>query len=131
MIRAILLAAAAVTLTSAAAPVAAQTMPLDQFIERGTKLERKGPLAMLHRSEIKLLMGEGRAAGELNRAERIADEKAGRKAAYCPPANAKAQNINPRQLLGELRAIPAAKRRGMTVRDGMRHLSAQRYPCPA
>ena len=117
--------------TGIAAPAAAQNMPLPQFIERGTKLEKKGMLALLEKGEINALMTEMKAASEAVRAERLANEKAGRRGPYCPPADGKGARMSSQQLLAELRAIPAAKARTMSTRDGMRHLTIKRYPCPA
>lgn len=111
---------------------AAGTMKLHQFVERGTKLEKKGPLALLHRDEIRLLQEEMQAASTKVRNERLAAEKAGRKGAYCPPPGGSGgMQMNAKQLLKELRTISASQPRSATVADGMRVMLARRYPCPA
>jgi hypothetical protein len=108
----------------------AQNMPLPTFVQKGTSLEKKGPLALLSRGEIRLLQTEMGAANKALVAEYEANKKAGRKQAYCPVKGQKVQ-IGARQLLAELRAIPAAQARTMTTTDGLRLILARRMPCPA
>lgn len=123
----LLLALGAAVPATAAAP-----MPLHQFVARGTALEKKGPLALLSRGEIRLLHAEMTAAGNQLREERLATAKAGRKGPYCPPANSSGGlRMAPQELLKELRVISAGQPRTATVADGIRALLAKRYPCPA
>ena len=122
--------AAALLAAALAAPAAAQNMPLNSFVQRGTALEKKGPMALFHKGEISALMTEMKGASEAVRAERLAAEKAGRKGVYCPPAKGKGQAMGAQKLLAELRAIPAAQARTMTTTDGMRYVVARHYPCP-
>lgn len=120
----------AVLALGAATSANAQTMPLTSFVERGTALEKKGPLALFSRGEISALQTEMQGANKAVVAEYQLAKKAGRKTAFCPVKGEKYQ-LGAQQLLAELRAIPAAQARGMTTTDGMRHLLARRYPCPA
>jgi hypothetical protein len=113
-----------------AVPAAAQNMPLPNFVERGTKLETKGPLALFSRGEIKLLQTELQAANKAVIAEYEANKKSGGRQAFCPVKGQKYQ-LGAQQLLAQLRAIPAAQARTMTTTDGMRHLIAKRFPCPS
>ncbi|GLR48123.1 hypothetical protein [Sphingomonas astaxanthinifaciens] len=126
MIRPIL---AFLALASTASLAAAQSMPLPSFVQRGTALEKKGPLAVFSMGEIRALQDEMKAAAAALRAERLAAEKAGRKPPYCPPKDQKSLAMKPQQVLAELRAIPAAQAKGMTTTDGFRHILARRYPC--
>jgi hypothetical protein len=111
-------------------PAAAQNMPLPQFLDRATKLEKKGPLALLSRGEIKALQTEMQGANKAVVAEHAAKKKSGAKQAFCPVKGDKYQ-LGAKELLTQFRAIPAAQARSMTTTDGMRHLLAKRYPCPA
>jgi hypothetical protein len=104
-------------------------MPLTSFVERGTKLEKKGPMALFHRGEISALQAEMQAANKVVVAEYEAKKKSGAKQAFCPVKGEKFQ-LGAQQLLAQLRAIPAAQARTMTTADGMRHLLAKRFPCP-
>jgi hypothetical protein len=115
-----------------AGAASAQNMALTTFVERGTKLEKKGAMALFHRGEIRALQTEMQGASTKLREERLAAERAGRKPAYCPPANGQqGLRMDPREMLSELRAIPAPKARTMTTADGFRLLLARRFPCPA
>lgn len=114
----------------AAVPAAATAMPLYQLVERGTALEKKGAMALFHQGEIKALQDELSAASKQVLNERLAAEKAGRKAAYCPPkVRTKADQVSSQQLLKELRAISATQPKTATVADEMRIYLAKRYPC--
>jgi hypothetical protein len=110
------------------AAVHAQAMPLPQFLAKATALEKKGAMALFS-GDLNLLKKEiTGSAGQL-RAERLAAQKAGRKPAYCPPE--KGGGIGSKELLTHFRAIPAAQRERMQVRDGMRSFMARKFPCPA
>ena len=77
MRRRTLLAGAAAAL---AAPVAAQSMNAELFLQRANKLKAKGAMAVFSGGEIKTLMREGQAAGKAAAAIRKADKAAGRPA---------------------------------------------------
>lgn len=108
--------------------VQAQTMALPQFLAKATALEKKGAMAIFS-GDLKLLQREIAASAGALRAERLAAVKAGGKAAYCPPA--KGGSIGAKELLTHFRAIPAAQRNGMQVRDGMRSFMIAKFPCRA
>ncbi len=112
-----------------ASSAGAQSMPLSTFVQKGTSLEKKGPLALFSRGEIKTLQSEVMAASKILRTERLAAKAAGRKPAYCPPE--KGEPMGAQKLLAELRSISASQPRTATVTDGMRVMLARKYPCPA
>lgn len=114
--------------TSLAAPAAAQNMPLPTFLDRATKLEKKGAMALFSRGEIKALQTEMQGANKTVIADYRAREKSGAKQAFCPVKGEKYQ-LGVKELLGQLRAIPAGQARSMNTADGMRHILARRYPC--
>jgi hypothetical protein len=113
-----------------AGAASAQNMSLTAFVERGTKLEKKGPMALFHRGEIRVLQTEIQAANKAVIAEYEANKKSGAKQAFCPVKGQKYQLGAP-ELLAQLRAIPAAQARTMTTTDGMRYVLRKRFPCPA
>lgn len=121
MIRKIVLAAIFV-----ATPIGAlQAMKVAVFLEKADALEKKGMRAMFS-SDYRLLRNEVTAGFAALRAERLAAERAGRRGAYCPP---KKVAISTRELLASLRAIPAAQRSQVEVRDGLRSMLARKFPC--
>lgn len=111
------------------ASAAAQSMPLPTFVARATALEKKGAMALFHRGEIRALQTEMKGATEALKAERQAAEKAGRPPAYCPPRGQASVRMDARQMIAELRAIPAAEARTMTTTDGVRAMLRRRFPC--
>ena len=70
-----------------AQPALAQSMNAEVFHQRAVALQKKGPLALFSRGEIRALMNEGKASGESARAARLAAIQAGKKPRYCPPAD--------------------------------------------
>jgi hypothetical protein len=109
-------------------PVTAlHAMTVSAFLQKADVLEKRGVLAMFS-SDLRLLKGEIRTAGESLRGERLAAQRAGRPTAYCPPER---QSLTADELLAHFRAIPAAQRGRMEVRDALRSLMARKYPCPA
>jgi hypothetical protein len=123
--RKLLLGLVAAALTAAAA--SAQSMPVSTFLAKADALESKGPLALMS-SDLALLKREAQAAGKSLKEERLAAVAAGRKPAYCPPANASTDSD---ELLAEMRAIPAAERPRTDVRSALKRLLVKKYPCPA
>jgi hypothetical protein len=104
---------------------AAQAMDVATFLVKADALEKKGMLALMS-SDYKLLTREIQTQGAALRAERLAAEKAGRKAAYCPPAK---QSLTAKEVLAAFRTIPAAQRPRIQVKDALRALMARKYPC--
>ena len=115
----------------AATPAAAQKMPLPTFLDKATSLEKQGPLALMRMNEINALQTEMKGAGAVLKAERDTAAKNKRKAAFCPPPGQNSLAMSSTELLGELRAIPAARARRMTTTDGLRTILITRYPCRA
>jgi hypothetical protein len=114
--------------TAVATPAAAQNMPLPQFLTRATRLESKGPLAVFSRGEIKALQTEMQGANKAVVAEYQTRKASGARQAFCPVKGEKYQ-LGVKELLAQLRGIPAAQARSMTTTDAMRHILAKRYPC--
>jgi hypothetical protein len=106
--------------------VPANAMDVATFVNKADALEKKGMMALFS-SDYKLLKGEIEAAAGQLRAERLAAQKANRPAAFCPTQ--KAVQLDAKELLGHFRAIPAAQRPRLQVKDGLRSLFARKYPC--
>ncbi len=117
-----LLAAALLTVLPLAA---AQAMNVDTFLQKANALEKKGMTALFS-SDFKLLKAEIEGASKELRAERVAAQKVGRAAAYCPPAKS---SLNSKEILAHFRAIPAAQQARTPVKDGLRSLLMRKYPC--
>ena len=123
--RAIIAAVLAVCLFVGAAS-AQSRMTLDDFVTRANRIPLN-PTAML-RPDAHRLKGEAERAFRTVGNEIEAARAAGRTPAACPPERI---NLNVRQLLGHLNAIPQARRQRMSVTDGIRDWMSARYPCPA
>jgi len=104
---------------------AAQAMDVATFLAKADALEKQGMMALMS-SDYKLLKSEIETQAAALRAERLAALRAGRKAAYCPPAE---QSMTSGEILAAFRTIPAAQRRRLQVRDALRALMARKYPC--
>ncbi|MFC0633160.1 hypothetical protein [Brevundimonas balnearis] len=120
-----LIIAAAVLLL--AAPASAQTTrTLDQFVTEANRVPLNPTSAL--RADARRLMREFSTSMGVVSARIEADRAAGRTPAACPPERIQ---LNPRELLAELNAIPQARRASMSVPDGLQHWMAGRYPCGA
>ena len=109
-------------------PVTAlHAMTVAVFLEKAEALQKRGMTAMFS-SDIGLLKDEIKGAGQALREERLAAQRAGRRAAYCPPER---PALNSNELLAHFRAIPAPQRARTEVRDALRSLLVRKYPCPA
>jgi hypothetical protein len=106
---------------------AAQAMDVATFLAKADALQKKGMLALMS-ADYKLLKSEIETQAGALRAERLAAERARRKAAYCPPAK---QSLTSSEILAAFRTIPAAKRPRIQVKDALRALMARKYPCRA
>ena len=100
-------------------------MNLAEFLQKADRLEKKGMAAMFS-GDFRLLKGEIQTASQALRAERLAAERAGRRGAYCPPARS---GFKSSELLAHFRAIPAAQRPGMPVKDALKSFLVRKYPC--
>ena len=103
----------------------ANAMDLATFLAKADALEKKGMMALFS-SDYKALKGEVQGAAGQLRNERLAAQKAGRKAAYCPPQKG---GLDSKELLAHFRAIPAQQRPRIQVKDGLRSLLVRKYPC--
>ena len=118
------LAASLAAAAAASGPAAA--MDVATFLAKADALERQGVMALLS-SDYGLLKAEVQGAADRLRAERAAAVKARRRPPFCPPADV---GIDPKELLGHFRAIPAAQRRRTEVQTALRGLIVRKYPCP-
>ena len=108
-----------------AIPAAAQSMNAEEFLERATKLEKKGVMALMAKDR-KPLERELVATMKQLSEERRAVVAGGRTPAYCPPEGGK---LGAQQYLRLLRAVPQAERRRMTLRQATVRAFAIEYPC--
>ncbi|MFM5907103.1 MAG: hypothetical protein ACKOPO_05905 [Novosphingobium sp.] len=108
--------------------VPAQAAPGDMsvatFLTKAEALKAKGMAAMFS-SDVKLLMGEGKAAAAAYRARLEVERKAGRPSS-CPPAKA---SVGTEELLSHLRSYPAATRPGVPMHRAFGDFFARKYPC--
>ena len=117
---------AAIALLAIAAPefALAQTRTLDAFVTEANRIPMNATAAF--RPSARRLMNEGGDAMRAVIGEARAARAAGRPTAACPPERIE---VDARQLLGFLNAIPQARRARMSVRDGFREWLASRHPC--
>jgi hypothetical protein len=104
---------------------AAQAMDVATFLAKADALQKKGVMALMA-SDYKLLKAEVVAQSQVLRSERLAAQRAGRKPAYCPPADS---DLTSGEILAAFRTIPAAQRPRIQVKDALRALLARKYPC--
>jgi hypothetical protein len=119
------IAVASLLLVPAAA--SAQSMNAEEFYRRATTLQKKGPMALFSRGEIKLLTNEGTAAGRRAREQRLAALQAGTRPRYCPPQDV--QGMDSSEFLKRLGAIPEAERARIDMLEATNRLLASKYPC--
>ena len=111
----------------AAGPAATQTgADLDSFVARANRIPFNA--AAMLRPDAHRLKGEAERAFSAVQREIRSARAAGRTPPACPPERIE---INPRQVLEYLNGIPQARRRSMTVTDGIRAWMVSRYPCSA
>lgn len=114
-------------LLAMSATASAQAMPVSTFLAKADRLKAKGPFALMS-GDFKTLTREVTTASQSLKAERLALESAGKRAAWCPPQKA---SINSNEILAAMAAIPPAQRLTTDVRTAMRGLMIRKYPCPA
>jgi hypothetical protein len=103
---------------------AANAMTAQTFYTKALALKRQGNLAILS-SDYRLLKSEIQVAAKSVKAEN-ATAAANGKPLYCAPANVK---IDPDQVIAAFGAIPASRRKTMTVRAAWREIAIRKYPC--
>ena len=116
--------AACVLVSVPVAPV--QAMSVAEFLQRSEALKAKGAFALFS-SELGVLKKEVTQAAEQLRAERLAAQRAGRKAPYCPTT--KTAQMDSERLLGVMRAVPPGDRARLPVKDALRKHFARTQPC--
>ena len=104
-------------------------MNADDFYQRALKLKKKGAMAMFSAGEVKALVREVKAAGNIVKQTRLAIEASGKKGRYCPPKGAK--RMSNEEFLNGLGAIPAKTRRSIDMTEATTLLMEKRFPCPA
>lgn len=110
----------------ASTPCLAQTRTLDQFVTEANRIPLNPTSAI--RSDARRLVREFNASMTTVSTEVRDARAAGQTPPACPPERIQ---MNPRQLLDYLNAIPKIRRQRMTPTDGIRSWLASRYPCPA
>ena len=96
------------------------------FLEKADRLMAMGVRAMFS-GDVKVLMAEGKGAGEAYRLRMVADKAAGRPPHSCAPPRTR---MNSDQLLNHLRSYPPAQRQSTTMKVAMADYFARTYPCP-
>ena len=107
----------------------AQRMNAEEFYQRALKLKKKGAMAMFSTGEIKALVREVKAAGNLVKQTRLAAEASGKRGRYCPPKGAK--RLSNEEFLNSLGAIPEKIRRSIDMTEATTRLMERKFPCPA
>lgn len=109
------------------AAASAQSMNAETFNQRAIALQKKGPMALFSRGEIKALMAEGQAAATKSRENRLAAARSGQKARYCPPAGKGSMGSD--GFMKGLAAIPAAERAKIDMTEATTRILARKFPC--
>lgn len=104
----------------------AQSMNADDFYQRASVLQNRGPLALLSK-DASLLMAEGKAAGQKAREQRQATLAAGKKPRFCPPPGK--VSIGSGEFMKRLGTIPAAQRRTIDMTEATTRILAMKFPC--
>lgn len=105
---------------------AAQSMNAEDFYQRASALQSRGPLALLSK-DASLLMAEGKAAGQKAREQRQAMLAAGKKPRFCPPPGK--VSIGSGDFMQRLGTIPAAQRRSIDMTEATTRILAAKFPC--
>ena len=117
---------AALVLAGTATPALAQGMNAEAFHKRASALQRKGPLAIFSRGEIKTLMAEVQNSAKRAGEERRATLRAGGKPRYCPPETG---NLGAEEFMKRLSTIPAAERARMDMTEATARVLVSKWPC--
>ncbi len=118
-------AVATAIVVACAMPAGAQTRTLDAFVSEANRVPLNPTSAI--RSDARRLIREFNASMTVVSTEVRSARAAGRTPPACPPERIQ---MNPRQLLDFLNAIPQERRRRMTPTDGIRAWLTSTYPCP-
>jgi hypothetical protein len=109
-----------------AAPSVASAMDVATWLAKADALQAKGAGALLSK-DYRLLQSEIKSNAAALKAEREAAKAAGRRPAYCPPGKV---SLNSDEVIAMMRAVPAAQRPAMQVKDALRAGLARKHPCP-
>lgn len=123
----LILLASVLTLAAVPGSAVAQTMNAEAFHKRAVALQKKGPMALFSRGEIKALMTEGQAAALRAREQRLAAVKGGGRGRYCPPVGK--QSMNSDEFMKGLAAIPPAERARIDMTEATTRILAAKFPC--
>lgn len=104
----------------------AQTMPLNEFIATADRIPRN-PLALV-RSDFRRLKREVEAGLGIIGTAQYRAQQANQPPPTCLPDSF---TFDGEDMLRRLKAIPEARRRTMTITDGLRDVIRRQYPCPA
>ena len=110
----------------AAAPAAAQNMPVSTFLEKADKLRAKGAFALFS-SDLRVLKREVESAAMIYSAERKADAAAGKPKDTCPPDKFK---LGSDEILNSFQSIPADVRPHTSVKQAWALFFKRKFPCP-
>lgn len=122
-----LAAALSLAVLSSSAMAAPGDMNADRFYLIAKDLMGKGMGAMFDK-RTKPVMAEMKGAAEAVRAENKKAEARGAPI-YCVPAAARKKGMNPQMVVDKLGAIPAERRRKMTLTQAWREALVRDYPC--
>jgi hypothetical protein len=102
-------------------------MNAETFHQKATALQRKGMMAVFSK-DLKVLMKEGQATGDVVNRRRQATLKAGGKPRYCPPP-ASPRKMGAEEFMTRLGAIPRADRQKIDMTEAMNRILARKFPC--
>ena len=94
------------------------------FLAKASELKAQGPMALLS-PEVKVLQGEGMAAGQAYRARLKAEQAAG-KPSSCPPADTK---VGGQKFLDHLQTYPQGVRATTSIKTAVADFFIRTYPC--
>ena len=116
---------AVLALSALAFGTSAGAMPVSTFLAKMDNLAKAGALATMT-SDAALVKKELQDDAATLRAERMAAEQAGKAPAYCPDTSG---SLSLEEIVGGLKAVPAAEQGKTEVKDALRALMAKRFPC--
>ncbi|HYE51103.1 MAG TPA: hypothetical protein VEB20_16015 [Azospirillaceae bacterium] len=106
----------------------AAAMDVATMLGKVEAVRGSGPFAMFS-SDMRLLSGEVKVAGQALKEERLAAVAAGRTPAYCPPESG--GSITQDDVLESLQAVPPEERSRTELKDALRARLARKFPCPS
>ena len=109
------------------AAASAQSMNAETFHQKATALQRKGVMAVFSK-DVKVLVKEGQASGDVVRRMRQATLKAGGKPRYCPLPGSP-RKMGTEEFMTRLGAIPRGDRQRIDMAEAMNRILARKFPC--